>query len=426
MPSATPVPRGPSMLALGGAADLLTRPGCPACRYAAEASDRYLAWFALEAHADPVIITRLCASLGMCARHTRGLMSQPGAAPRLTAVYRYLLQAAGERLAEPGMRRPTVCPACEHDQDAIGRVLDTLLDELSGAGVRARYLELGGLCWPHVRAAPSVRRYRHRRVAAWIAQVAAASTAGHRAGLDVLAGGPDYDADTRARLRAALPPEGSFPAGTCPACLTAARAELTKLTVLARPAGTGARWPGGPGDVSCRQLCLCPAHLRDAALASRSDAAALLARQAEYQAAALTRLGQPTAWWQGGYSARRRDGPPSPAADDGCPVCQAREQAARQELRECRAGPQAVTAHGGALPLCVRHVLALRAVDPAAGTAAAAAAAEHAGALIGELTEAFRKGAWAFRHESRGTEMTAWRRAAAFLDGGVFGGCLPE
>lgn len=214
MPSATPVPRGPSMLALGSAADLLTRPGCPACRYVAEAGDRYLAWFALEAHADPVTITRLCASLGMCARHTRGLMSQPGAAPRLTAVYRYLLQAAGEQLAGPGRRRLAACPACEHDQDAADRVLDTLLGELSDDRVRGRYLELGGLCWPHVQAATNMRG--HRRAVTWVAQAAAASAADRRPGLDVLAGGPDHDADARARLRAALPPRAVIHPGPAP------------------------------------------------------------------------------------------------------------------------------------------------------------------------------------------------------------------
>jgi hypothetical protein len=86
------MPRGPTVLTLYSAADLLTGPGCPVCRYAAEAGDRYLAWFALEAHADAVTITRLCSSLGMCPRHTRGLMSQPGAPSRLTAVYRHVLQ----------------------------------------------------------------------------------------------------------------------------------------------------------------------------------------------------------------------------------------------------------------------------------------------------------------------------------------------
>jgi hypothetical protein len=367
----------------------------------------------MEAHADPVMITRLCASLGMCARHTRGLMGQPGAAPRLTAVYRYLLQAAREQLAGPGRRRLAACPACEHDQDAAGRVLDTLLGELSDDEVRDRYLDLGGLCWPHVQAAAGVRG--RRRAAAWIAQAAAASTASRPAGLDMLAGAPDHDAELRARLRAALPPGGRLPHGACPACLAAARAELTELTALVRRAG--------PGDVLRRELCLCPAHLRDAVLASGNDAAAFTDWQAEGQAVGLARLAQPSAWRRGGPAGWLR-GQPAPAANADCPVCQAREQAARPELRGDRAGPQAASAHEP--PLCVRHVLALRAADPAAGTAAAAPVAQHAGALIEELTEAFRKGTWAFRHEGRGPEMTAWRRAAAFVDGSVFGGCPPE
>ncbi len=51
---------------------------------------------------------------------------------------------------------------------------------------------------------------------------------------------------------------------------------------------------------------------------------------------------------------------------------------------------------------------------------------EHADMLIAELTEAFSKNTWAHRYETRGPEMTAWRRAAAFLDGGVFCGCPPR
>ena len=66
MPTAAPIPRGPTVLTLYTAADLLTAPGCPVCRYAGEADSRYLAWFALDAHADAVNITRLCKSLGMC------------------------------------------------------------------------------------------------------------------------------------------------------------------------------------------------------------------------------------------------------------------------------------------------------------------------------------------------------------------------
>jgi hypothetical protein len=158
MPAATPIPRGPTVLTLYTAADLLTWPGCPVCRYAGEAADWYLAWFALEAHADATAITRLCSSLGMCPRHTRGLMSQPGAASRLTAVYRYVMEAARDRLSGRAARLG-VCPACEHDDGAVGRALDTLFEGLAGNSVREHCRELGGLCIPHLTTA-SARRSR--------------------------------------------------------------------------------------------------------------------------------------------------------------------------------------------------------------------------------------------------------------------------
>ena len=151
MPAAAPVPRGPTVLTLYSAMDLLTGPGCPACHYGDEAADRYLAWFAFEAHADAGMITRLCSSLGMCPRHTRALMCQPGAARRLTALYRYILPAARDQLGGRAAR-PGDCPACEHDGAAVGRALDTLLDGLADGPVRERYRRLGGLCieLPHL------------------------------------------------------------------------------------------------------------------------------------------------------------------------------------------------------------------------------------------------------------------------------------
>ena len=167
MPSAAPVPRSPSILTLATADELLTRPGCPVCRYVAEASDRYLTWFAVEAHADPVTITRLCASMGMCPVHTRALMRQPGAATRLTAVYRYVLEAARQRLAGPGTA-PAACPACEHDQASARRALDTLLEGLAKPPVQRQYLAVGGLCVPHARDATGMRG--RRRAAAWAMQ----------------------------------------------------------------------------------------------------------------------------------------------------------------------------------------------------------------------------------------------------------------
>jgi hypothetical protein len=79
-------------------------------------------------------------------------MNQPGAASRLTAVYRYVIEAARDRLSGQAARLGA-CPACEHDDGAANRALDTLLEGLADASVRECYRELGGLCIPHLRTA---------------------------------------------------------------------------------------------------------------------------------------------------------------------------------------------------------------------------------------------------------------------------------
>ena len=414
MPSAAPIPRGPTVLTLYTAADLLTGPGCPVCRYADEAGDRYLAWFALEGHADAVTITRLCASLGMCPRHTRGLMSQPGAARRLTAVYRYVVEAARDRLSGRAASIGT-CPACEHDHGAAGRALDTLLDGLTDGSVRERCRELGGLCIPHLRTA-AVRG--DRRSVAWLSHTMTAAVSTWPARPGWLAG-TDHDADARAVLRraaAAITPPGP---DTCAACLEAARSENDHLAQILR---TGGR------DQPDRRLLLCVAHLNDAvAAAGQRDVLALLAWQAGCLAVAVSRrpassarrmLRDPASWI---LPRRRADG------SDGCPVCLAGQDAAQRVVDDLRASLRAShPAPYCRAPLCVRHLLGLRALDPWAGHVTARGAMERAEMLIAELNEAFGKSTWARRHEIRGPEMTAWRRAAAFLDGDVFCGCPPR
>jgi hypothetical protein len=413
MPSAAPIPRGPTVLTLYTAADLLTGPGCPVCRYAGEASDRYLAWFALEAHADAVTITRLCSSLGMCARHTRGLMSQPGAAGRLTAVYRYVMEAARDRLSGRAAPLPG-CPACEHDDGAVGRSLDTLLEGLADDPVRERYRELGGLCIPHLGTA-SVRG--DRRVVGWLSQTMTAVIAARPASLGWLAG-TDHDADVRAVLRQAAA-SARLGSGVCMACLAAARSEDACLIRILRTTDRGQR-DGG--------LLLCAGHLNDlVVLAGQRDAASVLAWQAGCLAAALARRVRPPgrkpgdrAGWP--WSRRRRVG-----SLNACPICRAGAAAAQRAADDLRVSLRAShPVPDRQAPLCVRHLLSLGAFDPWAGQVTAAGAVEHAEGLIAELNEAFSKNTWARRHEPRGPEMTAWRRAAAFLDGGVFCGCPPR
>jgi len=418
MPAATPFPRGPSVLTLYHAEDLLTAAGCPACRYVAEASDRYLAWFALEGHGDAVTITRLCASLGMCPQHTRGLMRQPGAAIRLTAVYRYLLQSARAQLTGRAASLAP-CPACARETAARDRALDTLVTGLGGDEIRGLYRELGGLCVPHVRAAAGLRA--RRQVIGWLTESMNFRLAGEPPSLAVLAGWPDADAGPRARLRASVPARGAADPDICPVCLAAARAERDGLARLA----------AGPVDGRVGRAGLCPAHVHDACAAASGDQAragmtALLAGQAQWSAACLARMLSALTSRAAVQPARRLPRSALRAWGPGdCPVCCARDEAAQQETGRCRrelmsaAAERALHHRPG---LCIRHVLTVRSADAVAGRKAAGVAAGRAARLIDELGEASRKATWAGRHEARGPEMTAWRRAAALLDGGVHGG----
>jgi hypothetical protein len=414
MPSATPIPRGPTVLTLYAAADLLTGPGCPVCRYAGEAADRYLAWFALEAHADAVMITRLCSSLGMCPRHTRVLMSQPGATSRLTAVYRYVMEAARDRLSGQAAHLGA-CPACEHDDGAVGRALDTLLEGLADASVREHCRDLGGLCIPHLKMA-SVRG-KHRTIT-WLSQTMMAAVTDRPGSTGWLAG-TDHDADVRAVLWQAAPDSAGLGPGTCMACLPGIRAEKACLSQILRFSDRGQR---------DRRLLLCAGHLNDVVLlAGERDTASPLIWQAGCLAEAVNRrpassprrkLGDPAGWI---LRRGRAD------SSGGCPVCLARRDAARRAVDDFRMSLRA--SHPvpyRQAPLCVRHMLGLRAVDPWAGHVTAGGAVERAEMLIAELNEAFGKDTWARRHETRGPEMTAWRRAAAFLDGSVFCGYAPR
>jgi hypothetical protein len=396
VPAATPLPRGPSVLTLYDAGDLLTAPGCPVCRYATEASDRYLRWFALEGHAQPDTITRLCSCLGPCAGHARRLMSQPGAAIRMTAVYRYVVTAARDRLAGRA-DRVTTCPACDHDAAAAGRALDTLIEGLADSATMYRCRELGGVCLPHLAAAASTGR---GQLVAWLTQTIRDAIATRGRPLGWLAG-TDPDAETRAVLRRSVPATGLAVRAACPLCLAAAQAErdaLDRLTGLAS---------AGPDP----SLTLCAGHLADAAIAAgvQHGLRVLLT----WQVGCLTaRLDSGRAHWL--RAGRRRR---APAAGD-CAVCRVRRDAAQRVLadlsaaRRLRAGPA----------LCVRHHLVLRVADPRGGQALAPAAVETADVLIAELEDAFDSAARAHRRGAAARDSGTWRRAAAFLDGAVFGG----
>jgi hypothetical protein len=395
MPAATPLPRGPSVLTLYDAADLLTAPGCPVCRYASEAGDRYLRWFALEAHAQPDTITRLCACLGPCARHTRLMMSQPGAAIRMTAVYRYVVTAARDRLAGRGGRL-AACPACDHDAAAAERALSTLIEGLADSATMYRFRELGGVCLPHWAAVASAGR---RLTVEWLTETMRESVTAPSAHLAWLAG-TDPDAEIRAVLRRSVPTTGLAAPMACPPCLASAQAERDALDRLAALASDGPE----------PTLTLCAEHLADAAVTTtdRPGLRALLAWQAE---CLTTRLNSRSAHW---LRAGRRQRAP----DGQCAVCHARHTAAQRVLAEVSTERPARA--GSAL--CVRHHLALRVAAPRASQALLPAVVQAADVLIGDLADAFDATARARSRGAPALDSGAWRRAAAFLDGAVFGG----
>jgi hypothetical protein len=323
------------------------------------------------------------------------------------------MEAARDRLSGCVVRLD-VCPACEHDGRAVDRALDTLLEGLIDNSVQARYRELGGLCLPHLRTASA--QAGHRTIA-WLTQTVTATVTGRSASLGWLAG-TDHDADRRAVLRHAAMAIERPGSDACLACLAAARSENDHLAQFLRTSERGER----DGTL------LCAVHLADLiACAGQREAAALLAWQAGCLATGLARRarsslllrlgGGPASWLR----PRHRDG-----GADGCPVCLTRENSMRRVVDDLRAPMRAsrpITDRQVAL--CARHLLGLKAVDPWAGHVTAPGAVERAQTLIAELNGAFGKNTWARRHEARGAEMTAWRRAAAFLDGGVFFACPP-
>lgn len=340
------------MLTLYSAADILTGPGCPVCRYATEASDRYLGWFALEGHADAGYLSVLRASLGTCARHTRLHMSQPGASVRLTAVYRYVLTAARDQLA--GRATPVQpCPACEHARAAAGRAAETLADGLADGEVMDRCRQLGGVCIPHMRTAAASAP---RHIVTWLADTLREAASAPTAGSGWLAGA-DRDAEARAVLRHEVPPSGTPLPGACVVCLAAAQAERDCLAGLAGPARREA--DAGPG------LAVCAEHLAD--LAASAATPGRLRAMLAWQANCLIAQTQQRVLRGPGWARWLRPGG-KPDRSPGCRVCQARTDAQVSALARLTAAiGSSQPPEPGSRPLCVRHVLRVRGLDrPAA------------------------------------------------------------
>jgi hypothetical protein len=270
-----------------------------------------------------------------------------------------------------------------------------MIEGLADSATLDRLQDLGGLCLPHVQAAATAGpRPPVARLTETLRDAVEAPGPQRR---DWLAG-TDPDAETRAVMRRSVPPTGVRTPASCSPCLAGAQAERDALE----------RLPGLASDGPEPGLTLCAGHLADAAAGAGAGGLRMLLI---WQARCLTaQLEARHARWLP-HGRQRRD------SAGECAVCRTRRDAARRALADVGAGGSDT---GSAL--CVRHHLVLRVADPRSSNVLVPAAVDVADALVRELAEAFDS---AFVARSRGASAAdsgAWRRAAVFLDGAVFGG----
>jgi hypothetical protein len=379
--SAEPVPEVPPVTA----PRLFDVPGCPVCRRVTQATQEYLAWLALDGYRDADILNRLSASGGLCATHTRRLLAQPGAATRLIAVYRHVVEAAVGDVAGG----PAACPACEHAAGAADQMFGYLLGEAT-RGDRRTYKQHGGLCLPHLRGAAVARRGAD---VLWLVRFMIVRLTAESPSLDVLAG---YASAVR-QLVPSLPTEDAAICLVCAAGATAACSERD---------GAAEEW-------------LCPQHLRDKVITGGKAAQDLLAAQAALHAARLTQVVDGRARSLGNYlSVRARRA----LADPACRVCRSSETACATKIADLARTLRLPGATSSApLVLCLRHVREVHAVDQHAGRTARARLSDRGQQILAQLMAAAGNDVAGHLSASGTSATAAVRQAAAFLDGSAFG-----
>ncbi len=404
-----------------------SRPGCLLCGVRKEATQLWLRWFIAENHADPALLRSLGESAGFCPVHNRRLFAEAGPhVMRLPLVYAIRGAASrAERLTGVARqrrwrsRRPAApCPLCrviaERERAAAADVA-AMLDQPEAAAALA---DCGGLCRGHLGRLLSRLSVTQATVAADIVNwQLAVLPAGAPETLLVLAG-QDDDALARVpfieaharrireephavRRSAELSPASrliaDLAAGSCPACRAASREEVRYLLWLGEDTAEH-----GPVETVPR---LCPRHLYDA---WHLHAAGTASRNASWLASAVS---------AGSHAHAALD-----VADDrSCRACLAGLDGGQRQLgllRACLLDTRVLRAVGEAHGLCLRHA-AVMAADHDAGPVLSRLVTQLR-EVQWELDEDAAKRAWDRRHEPKGHEQDAWRRAPALVDGAVY------
>jgi hypothetical protein len=447
----------------------LEQPGCPACRRAEHAAERYVFGFVYEHYTDWQTLEELRASLGFCEAHTRALLRRHEAQWVMRVVYEAVVPAAIEQLASarPGdHRRP--CPMCESVRGAEQSLIAAVAAALSQPAVPATYGDSAGFCLPHLLHALEGSGPEETAVLVQVFRTGLRQAVEPEALIAHLAG-KDCDAPARREMRACLGERNLGDTGglhqpvmealrrrltieTCPSCLAGGLGERRYLSWLSSETRSN------PTGLATEGVWLCPRHLHDLAgedaegaawlatherwrlegelgrlcdrltalaqgsLSARLQAARVALRPNEAQRASLpTRAGRAL-----GALLRRRRAAMQEALTPfvrsrNCDACRAVGVAEEREtalLLAALSDRPTAEIYEGAHGLCARHVLALGRLN-GGGTPLRVLRARLA-VLAWELEEAGRRASWSVRHERNGDELTAWKRAPAQLDGRVF------
>jgi len=443
--------------------------GCLSCRTCEETEQVWLRWFLADNHSDPALLRALYDSAGFCPAHTRRLFAQ--AAPHVLqrplvhalrgAVARLERLTAARRPRGRQQKPPARCPLCRVIMERERAAAEDVAATLTRPGTAAGLADWDGLCCRHLAALlPRLSTAQAAVAAEIVAGRFAALRAGAPESLLVLAG---LDADALARVpylnaharllreepHARAQPAQVSPAsrliadlatGACPACHAAGREQVRYLLWLGDSlAGADADGLAGTDLQLCAWHLLDARHLYDVRAAAGTRfrlvsavSASNYAQAVALAAAAREVLAAPRPGRQLRRNGSMSQGSAERAAeafgaaaraltgDRSCRACWVGLDAERRQLcllRACLLDTGVLRAVGDAHGLCLRHAAVL-AVDGDARPVLSRLMTQLRQAQW-ELDEGAAKRAWDRRHEPKGHEQDAWRRAPALIDGAV-------
>jgi len=453
---------------IAGLPALSGQSGCLLCRTCEEAERVWLRWFLAENHSDPALLRSLHDSAGFCPAHNRRLFAE--AAPHvlrrplqhaLRGALTLLEPLAGIR--EPGRRRrrwrpARSCPLCHVIRERERAAAEDMAVMHAQPDTAAVVADRDGLCCKHLAGLlPQFSAAQAAAAAEIVAERLAALRAGAPESLLVLAG---LDSDALARVpyltaharllreephagsrSARLTPAGrliaDLAAGSCPVCRAVGREQVRYLLWLGDCLAVGGS-PSGVGLRLCAGHLLDARHLYDDGAAARtgswlvsvagasSHAQAVALAAAAREVLAASRPGR----WRRGGGLRARGGAAAEEAfgaaaqamtgDRSCRACRVGLDAERRQLsllHACLLDTGALRAVGDAHGVCLRHAVAL--TDDGNARPVLSRLVTQLRQAQWELEEEAAKRAWDRRHEPKGREQSAWRRAPALIDGAV-------